>query len=255
LSNLSDELKGLYASIKQRNENFSLREFATNLKLSPGELSEILRDKRKISFEKAKAIIPRLPISASRKNQLLNDLLSIKRNFLSQAKEINEDQFAYIANPIHYAFLALMRAPNFRTNFEWISSILNISVAEAYRVAYRLEKAGLITKDDNDELVRTHDSTTTSEDIPSKAIKESHKHDLENAIKNIDSANLMERDYSSLTILMDPAKIEEARIILRRAQDEIEALSSPETSKRVYKVATYLYPLSQDFSDNTMVLN
>jgi hypothetical protein len=78
----------------------------------------------------------------------------------------------------------------------------------------------------------------------SSALKSHHLNDLETIRESILSIPINLRDISSLTFVFDVDCMEQAKEILRRAQDEIEALNIGKPRKNVYKISTYLYPVS-----------
>lgn len=248
MKELVNQIKNYHESQKRINPKFSLRKMASQLEISPGELSEIIKGKRNITIKKAQKILNRLPISPAKKNSILQQIINPSTKDTSPEIELDEEEFNFISDPIHFSFLAIMNSKYFNNKFEWIAHILQITVSEAYLIASRLEKIGLVKKDQFGILQRCASKTTTSEAKPSRAIIKAHKKDLEKAIVCLDSVPINERDYSSLTILFDPDKIEEARLILRKAQDDIEALSDKDKFRRVYKVATYFYPISRDLT-------
>lgn len=159
--------------------------------------------------------------------------------------KINENQKTYklIADPTCFAILQLLQTPSFESTIEFISERLNIPTVKANQLVLYMKGLGII-ESVNGKLVRSINPIRTSDDVASNALKEHHQQDL-NTIRECLKMPVEERDFSSLTIRLHPSDLDRAKEILRKAQDDIEALGQDRNPDEIYKVATYLFPISK----------
>jgi transcriptional regulator with XRE-family HTH domain len=236
---LAEIMRGM---LKNQNRSLSLRGFARQLGLNSSALSEFLSGKRNFSESKVREIIKKLS------NDPLTRAEIYSRVFLNPEQEkawkLEEEVFAFISDPIYFTFLQLLEASDFIYDLEWIARRLRVDVTETRKIILRLKRLNLVTEDSNHELKRTYTRLNTSEDVESAALKFHHQKDLETISKSLSKLSVKQRDFSSLTFLFKLEDIDKAKEILRRAQDEIEALSPGDPKRHVFKVSTYLYPVT-----------
>lgn len=241
MNKIVQEISERYHQIKEGNSKYSLRAFAKKLDLKPGELSEILNHKRQISLQKAHNIIGRLYDSPT------DRILSQKRMFSerrTESQKVEENQFELIQDPIHFALLSLMRSATFRSDVDWMSQRLGTNKFVVGQALKRLEVLGLVELQERN-YVRTSRAVHTSDDIRSQAIQASHLKDLETAKQKLKDVPVALRDFSSMTILVNPSKLKEIKELIRKFQDDLDELCDENESQEVYKLATQFYPLTQ----------
>ena len=94
-------------------------------------------------------------------------------------------------------------------------------------------------------FVRLSPQLQTSEDIDSTVLQASHEEGLIMAREKLKEISVEERDFSSMTIAVDPKKIPQAKAIIREFQDKLEALMSDGDLSEVYQFNCQLYPLTK----------
>jgi uncharacterized protein (TIGR02147 family) len=85
----------------------------------------------------------------------------------------------------------------------------------------------------------------TSEDIESQALQESHSEALRIAAEKLERIPVGLRDFSSVTMAIDPKKLPEAKAIVREFQEKLYALLADGKKTEVYQFNFQLFPLTQ----------
>ena len=68
--------------------------------------------------------------------------------------------------------------------------------------------------------------------------------DMDMAKDKIQNLDVLQRDFSFLIFNGKPKYLPRAKEILRRAQDDLEKLMDQDQGNVVYKLCTYLFPLT-----------
>jgi uncharacterized protein (TIGR02147 family) len=227
---------------KESNPKYSLRSYANFLGVPPGRLSEILAGKRKLSRKLSNAIADRLCLSPEQKR--LFEGTTVTNDLSIQYHQMSEDVFSLIADWYHTAFLALMDTKNFQPNPNWIAKRLNISTIEVRAMLHRLERSGLIQKSPKG-WKKTHNSLKTTDGISSAALRKSHKTTLEQAIQSLENDPIEIRDISSITMAIDPTKLDLVRPLLKDFRRKICELLESKNSTEVYNFNLQLVPVTR----------
>ena len=243
---------------QKKNPSYSLRAYAKKLNLSPSALSEILNGKRKISRKMALIIYERLganPLETHELNSYFDQKKLKEKSEIEKLEaysdnqlkflELSADQFNIIEKWHHFAILSLIETKDFKANIKWISKRLNITETEVKLALDRLERLDLIKCN----LKKTKISLTggpliTSDDISNQAVKRSHYEDLKFAEVVLDNVNVVDRDFTAVTIAIDSKKIPKAKKMIREFQDRLSQFLESGDKDEVYKMTFYLYPLT-----------
>lgn len=242
------------------NPRYSQRAFARHLGLSPGELSEILRGRRKLSLKatfkvgKALGLSPAEvrhlgflvqrergreieKISNGETSELLGSALS--RSVLSL------DLFHVISDWFCFAILNLADCEGFRWEEKWISGRLGISIAETRVGIERLERVGLIERRNGKRIV-CKDYLLSPEGVPSEAIRNYHRQMLERAIHSLDQQSVEEREIAGIDFAVNPAFLPAMKKDISDFLDEMVAKYARGRSRtEVYHCETALFRLTQ----------
>src|SRR5687768_7986409 len=134
------------------NPRYSLRAFAKHMGLSPGELSEILKGKRKLSIKSAVRVSKALGLNVTESKHLLN-LANLDKGegldiLMSQGPKNQEalsaDVFHVISDWYCFAILNLADTKDFSWNTSYIAKRLGLTLTQAQSALERLERVGLI---------------------------------------------------------------------------------------------------------------
>mgnify|MGYP000555966179 CR=1 FL=1 len=217
----------------QRNPRYSLRSFAKSLGISHSLLSLILSGKRPISRKFCETVLKTF------------DLPMESKPAESRFDQISLDTFALLSDWYHYAILNLLETRGVKFNEKWISQRLGITRAEAGIAVLRLKRMGLIAKTDG-KWKRCSAPLKVENTVSTAATRRHHKQILEKAIDSLENDPFETRDFSSVTLAIDPKLVPYAREKIREFRRELmRDLESRQNQSEVYHLAVQIYPVSK----------
>lgn len=237
------------------NPRYSLRAFARALEMSPTILSLVLSGKRPLSKKAALKLPNSLHLSSedcltltrwaehrARGQQAVSSAATLAE---TNAHQMSLDSFALLSDWHHFAILSLLEVPGSRFEARWIARHLGTSVAEARGAIDRLQRMEIVEKRDG-QWRQAVGPIRIGNNVPTAATKRHQRQLLLKALESLDNDPNEVRDFSSMTIAMDPEQIPYARERIRRFRrelaEELEAKGSP---KRVYEVTMQVFPVSR----------
>jgi len=239
---------------QQRNKHYSLRAFARDIGVSPPFLSQFLSGKRGLSLEKAKVILEKIEWGDEKKDffySLIETSLIKKLNITTWVQEgleskfevlkLKESEFRLIANWYYYAILELTSVKGFKSNAQWISDKLKISLSETTEALDKLQKLNLLEYK-RGRYVRKIKNYQIK-DIPSLAIREHHHQSLDLAHKAIDEQPLEKREFGSSTIAINHSDLPAIKEKIKKFREKIIKEYSATHGDAVYKLSTQLFEL------------
>ncbi|MGE3757115.1 MAG: DUF4423 domain-containing protein [Pseudobdellovibrionaceae bacterium] len=246
------KLKEDFSRRTRTNPAFSLRAYAKYLGLHPSTLSQVLLGNRPLPQKTVSAVLMRLRLNA-RERTLFKESLEFKKTKLDQIPIHTEDRrylldetyFQIIAEWEHYAVLTLFDCKEFEATQEDIQSRLNISKSRAEVVLANLLKYGLIMQDKNGKIVKAYPSVRTTEDVASQALQASHFDTLELGKRKLEEVSVELRDFSSMMVAVDSAKLPETKQIIREFRRKMMALLKDGRKSEVYQLAIQFYPITK----------
>lgn len=99
--------------------------------------------------------------------------------------------------------------------------------------------------DDGSNGLKVSDAFETTSDIPSAALRRSHRQTLEQAIESLEEVRIELRDITSITMAIDPARIGEAKTAIRRFRRDMAALLEDGRRTEVYNLNVQLVPVTR----------
>ncbi len=247
------KLKEVLDVRQKSNESYSLRAFSRDLGMHPSTLSQILNRKKHLPKKNIKGVVENLELSPIeetlfRENYYQTktklDQIKISEDYFKRVM-IDETYFNIIAEWEYYAILTLVEVDNFVSDAAFVADRLEITKERAREVIKGLIKSGLLARDENDEFVLTKGPLRTTEDISSRALKISHKKTLDMSKDKLDEVEVELRDFSSMTIAVNPEKLPEAKTIIREFRQKLASLLRDGKKQDVYQLAVQLYPLTK----------
>lgn len=237
-------IRGEFLRRRRKNSAYSLRAFGRDLAVSPSVLSEVLSQKRPLTEMLIRRIAAGLDLDLAQKRQLLGSLG--QRSSPTRSKRaLRAEQFQLVADWYHFAILNLTLTVDFDSDNGWISRRLGITAAEAAGAVDRLLTLGLLEWKGG-RLVRTFRQVVTETDIPSGALRLSHRQSLGQAIECIDKVPVDMRDITSLTIPFDVAQMPQVKAKINKFLLEISQLTRSGTSKReVFNLNVQFVPVTR----------
>lgn len=244
-------LRESFGSRQRKNAAYSLRAFAKDLAIDSSNLSAIFQRKRSLPYSRAAQIAKRLKLSpketalfvaSTMRKQMRLDSIQVKEE---AKKYLLEDKYYKIISEWeYYALLQLLQTKEFNPSSAWIAQRLGLSEIRTRQILRNLIELEFIKEDPKKGYVRLSPSLETSEDIESQALQISHIENLNLGKEKIEKVPVDLRDYSSITIAINPDKIPEARAVVREFQEKLYALLSQGEKTEVYQFNCQLFPLT-----------
>lgn len=240
----------------KKNPRYSLRAFALSLRLSPGELSEIMRGKRRLSVKGALKITQALALPPETAQSFLTQVqqeegraagipVDPKKNL--QRRDLSIDLFHAVSEWYCFAILNLAETQGFKFHSKHIARRLGISETQAKLALDRLERIGLLERT-NGTLRATPDFVLSPDGIQSEAIRNYHAQILNEATRALTDQSIDERFFSGVSFAMDPKRMKELKKELSTFLDQwAERVSKldPHTRTEVYHLETLLFRLTK----------
>ncbi len=239
-------------SQRQRtNPHYSLRAYARDLGLHSGTLSQVIQGKRALPFKSTKRVIEKLNLGPKEQTYFLESLYRTKTRLDDIKVAPNDDRFMLdesyhkvIAEWEHFAVETLLELEDVVVTAAEVARRFGITENRADVVINNLKVCGLVKEDETGRLRKAHSGLRTTEDVKSRALRESHLETLEIGKKKLDEIGVEFRDFSSMTIAMDLERMPEAKTIIREFRQKMEALLRDGKKTDVCQLAIQFYPLT-----------
>ncbi|MEQ1876140.1 MAG: TIGR02147 family protein [Bdellovibrionia bacterium] len=246
---LSEEL----ARRQKANPRYSLRAFARHVGLSPGELSELLNDKRKLSVKSAVRIARALSLNTTESKHLMY-LAQLDRGegleLLSgdgaarTREEISADLFEVVSDWVCFAILNLNDCVGFSWKPAYLAKRLGVTVQHITVALERLERVGLV-KNNGGKRTVDREQVIANPNVPSEAIRTYHKAMLAKAADALDFQKITERDISGIGFAVDPKNIESLRKDLSEVLEHLMEKYQNGKKTEVYQLEIALFRLTE----------
>ena len=256
-------LNQTYRERSAANQSYSLRSFARDLKLAPSTLSEILSGKKGLSVKRSAAVAKslRLPdwqiqffcdsvAKHHAKSPLEREAARARlknRKHHDQARILSQTAMKSLTSWLDLAILELTHTKDFRPDAAWVARKLGTPDAAVASSVARLQSAKLLEVSSRGWRDLSP-FFTSSDGIPSEAIRNFHKTVLALASTKIDRLPVESRTMKTVVFALSKENESRARAILNEAIAQIVALSSePDPQKdEVLCFSAQLFPLTAD---------
>ena len=232
-----------FATARSKNPSYSLRAFANRIGMQVSALSEILNGKRTISKKMGSRILLGLGISPVEVEKIL---LAPKD---SEGPNLSLDYFRAISDWYYFAILSLAEIENFKADPTWISRRLNIPKRDAKIALERLIKLEMLVQSRDGSYRASGIQYKTPTDIMNVSLKNHTTQTLELAIQSVVHDPIEVRDFSTVTLALDPSDLSEAKKIIRSFRKKLSKKLESGNKKEVYKLAIQLFPLSKAITE------
>lgn len=243
----------------ESNPRYSLRAFARSLRMSPGELSEVMNGKRPLSPRSAQRIAEALSLSPHEERSLLAQTLRpgvAAPLHQPPSIELDEDQFRLVSDWSCFAILNLLDAERLRWQAKYISERLSIDVARASSAMARLLRLRLVeVKDGWATAYRPKGDEVVSAPrvVASAAIRRYHRELLLKGVEAIETQPPAERELGGVGFAIAPEDLADLKKMLQQFQDELLSFVDRRAKRRrrlgqqleVYQLEMILFRLSQ----------
>lgn len=157
---------------------------------------------------------------------------------------LDMDSYRFIADWYHFAILSLMRTRDFQCNAEWISARLGITKKTVESALATLIRVGIV-EFRRKKLIRTKKSLHSPDGIAHPALVRAHLQNLERARTSLLEDDVEARDFTAITMAINPKKLKEAKARIRRFRDELARFLESEPREQVYKLCIQLIPITR----------
>jgi uncharacterized protein (TIGR02147 family) len=241
---LGEFLKEELVRRQTRNPRYSLRAFARALEISPSQLSQMLNGKRAITAKTLHRVCESLCMSPLERKDMFERFTLSEAEAHPEATTLMEDEFQFISEWYHFAILSLSELPSAKSDPAWIAKRLNIPAATAREALGRLRRLGILTE--GPELKQARKALRVSAERPSIAIRKYHHQILDLANERLESVPMDRRDFSALTIAINPENLSKAKAMIEKFQDDLAAFLRRGPKIAVYQLACQLFPVAEE---------
>jgi uncharacterized protein (TIGR02147 family) len=247
---LQNLLRERFGEIRATNPAFSLRAFAKKLGLDSGALCSFMNGKRRVSRKMAGKISDAMGFDPQERAEILS---GFKENTLATQPisgeplrylQLTADQFRIIAKWHHFAILSLMETKGFRSNPEWIANRLGLTKTQVQDALGRLKRLGMISVDASGKIRQGKSKYRTPDDVTNLSLRQGHAENLELGKQSLVRGSVDQRDFTAVTMAIDPNKLPDAKVLIRKFQDDLAALLESGQQTEVYKLCVQLFPLT-----------
>ncbi|WP_408095685.1 TIGR02147 family protein [Peredibacter sp. HCB2-198] len=247
------KIKDELSKIQRRSPRYSMRAYARDLGVHPATLSLVLKGKRPMPVRDSVVIAEKMQLGPKERTLFFESLYKTRTRLDAiqipthdEALMIDgESYFNVIAEWEHYAVLTLFDLSHFEPTLSEISRMFKISELRADVVINNLLQCGLLRHGENG-LEKAQCRVRTTEDVMNVALQKSHIEAMEMGIEKIKSVKNEFRDFSTVTIAVNPEKLTEAKTIIREFRLKMAALLEEGHRSEVYQLAIQLYPLTEN---------
>ena len=234
--------------LQNKNAAFSMRAYAKRLGISAAALSEILSGKRRVSANLAERLLSRSAIEPEQIQKIVRALAEkngASKSPISAYSVLEIEQFKIISDWYHFAILSLIKTRDYRHDSKWIAARLGITHLQAAHAIARLEQLNLLRVLENGKVVRTKSNISTPDGVANLSLRKLHSQNLELAKHSLEQDDISLRDFTALSIAIDPELLPKAKELIREILDQFsERLESPKKTE-VYKLCVQFFPLSR----------
>jgi uncharacterized protein (TIGR02147 family) len=250
------------------NPRYSLRAFARDLDVSAPQLCDVLKGKKGLSVEAAERVAVRLRLEAASRERfrLLVEKTDARSPRARQAASVRSaevssspgeagyktlalDAYKVIADWWHYAILESTLIEGAKLSPKRLAASLGISIDAAREALARLTNLGLLERLGRGRFRKTEANLTTTDGVASAAVRETTRQLLAKAAGALETQALDERDFSTMTFAIDPARLPEAKRLIAKFRRQMVALLEQPPQTELYCLAVQLFRLTETASD------
>lgn len=246
-------LKDIIEMKRKDNPRLSLRWIAAKMGVSSGRLSEILNNKRPLTELYVEKFCTALKLTAEDANQLRRSFQQAQNpNRASFGPILPEDVVERLADWKPFALMSFFQTTIYEdlkgkantpdAQIEEIATLINLPKDEIQTLLTSMTTAQLIEWK-NGQWHPVYTEATTGYDIPSSARQAGHIRDLSLAQNKVETVKVSERDFSSMTLTMDPRDIPKAKKMIRTFRRNFARSMEKGAKKSVYRISIQFFPV------------
>lgn len=252
-----------------KNKSYSLRSFATKMKISPGGLAQILSGKKKLSLERAHDIALNLSLASEekklfllavefeqskkseRKAEVFEKIKKLNTKKTAKFFDLGVDQFKLISQWYGLAILECVSHYGSKFNEKELAKHFGISVNEVKLTIERLIRLEIIEKKSDDCWHRIKDRVLITSHVPSDIIRNYYKSVSEKSQNSYTSQTPQEKISAAETFAFNPEQLEEIRKYTDEYLDKLILLSNQNEKKTTtYQAIVNVFRLNEIEKEN-----
>lgn len=230
-----------YVKAQSRNPAFSMRAYARKIGVSQSTVSEILAGKRTVTVKCAKRILHGLAVDPGQGSKILGGSESVRAG---EFVPLDMDVFHSIADWHYFAILNLVNTEDFKGEIAWIAKRLNLPEGKVSEAVMALERLGLLARDGENKICSTGKQFEAISPVAQPALRRANRQNLEIAAVALEEVPLEMRDFTAITLCLDPERMDDARKMIRNFRRNFNRVMESGRRKEVYKLCVQLFPLS-----------
>lgn len=161
---------------------------------------------------------------------------------------IQLDQFKLISQWYHFAILEMTSLCGFVNDASWIMKRLGgkVNKTQIKNALERLHELGLVVSNNEGRPVKTHQSLSTKDGIPSDAVRQYLKDTINLAYEAVEKQSVDERIYNSCSVTIDSSKLKEAQEVILEFRRKMVTLLESEKGDETYQLNIQLFRLTEN---------
>lgn len=241
--------------LKNKNPKYSLRALARDLDQNSAALSQMLSGSRKVSRSFALKMSERMGCSPTELERLARafdvDTLartgatSQKSDLSLGRKQLDLKHYDIVADWAYYAVISLAETVDFQSDKEWIAARLGISTVKAQVILDALMECGHLARLSDGSIKHCGKAVAASDGIANMALRRRHETNLDDARSSLFRDELMDRDFTFMTVAVDPDQLPIAKKMIRQFHNTLSDLFDSGERTEVYEVCVQLFPRSR----------
>lgn len=237
----SEVLKKAVQVKKEKNSRLSLRYYAKKLKISPGALSEIIKNKRSVKPQKALEILEIFEAPARDLIRIKNKMgisVEIKR------EKIQESQMDFLTDWISHAVMGFFEIDNPDINAKWISQKINQPLPEIKKRIDQFMTRGLLQKSKEGliKIARRGQHWHVSKSIDADLRFRFHEQQVVLAAHALRCGSPDRTFFSSMTFLGTQSQLDLFQTEIKELYDRIVATVDLDSRKELLRISVQAFP-------------
>lgn len=238
-------LKEVYEKKKMKNNKYSLRAFARDLRIPSGRISELLSGKRTFTITIAQGIAAALNLNKSEQKiffSLVRHEGKPKKKCQPMQEIISTQDLKKISHWRYFALLCLIETES-EYDLMVFSKKLQIDVDKVDTMIKELLQLGIVEV--LDQKIRVlNTQLITEQDKTNYDIQKFHKDLVFFHMLQMEKYQPLEREYQSLILTVDPKDLNRIKKYLRRFVSDFQKKFIKDKNSRVYGLSLQLTPLT-----------
>jgi uncharacterized protein (TIGR02147 family) len=159
---------------------------------------------------------------------------------------LEEARFQIVAEWTHYTIRQMAQVMPLPNDPEWIANqmIFTTTASQVQKAIDNLLQLDLIKLIDG-KLRRAEGWISTTEDVPSQALRSHASQMMENAKQALEQVPVQQREICSMTMAVPMNKMEKAKDMIRQFVSDFGKMMDVESTDQVYQLNVQFFPLTR----------